>query len=138
MPNNEDASCVDTNSTDQCFMAGDTRVNNNLLLTSMHTLFMREHNRIAARLAVLNANWTDERLFNEARRIVNAQYQHIIYNEYLPVLIGNNFVAAFDLAPLNNGSYYSGYNPSVCLTKLTYFGLKEFNLNDFLDQSLDF
>jgi len=71
-----------------CFQTGDIRTNQNLILTSIHTIFMREHNRIAAKLAELNPSWTDEKLYQEARKICIAQYQHILYNEWLPVLIG--------------------------------------------------
>ncbi len=54
----------------------------------MHTIWLREHNRIAENLFRIVPGQTDEFYFQHARRIVIAEMQHIIYNEYLPVIIG--------------------------------------------------
>lgn len=54
---------------------GDTRSSEMPELTSMHTLFLREHNRLATQLKRLNPRWNGERLYQEARKIVGAMVQ---------------------------------------------------------------
>ena len=66
------------------FVAGDARANENPLLTSMHTLFVREHNRICDELKVKYPSYTDEELFQKARKIVGGILQAITYEEWLP------------------------------------------------------
>merc|ERR1719193_814132 len=62
----------------ECFFAGDFRVNEQLNLIVIHTLFMREHNRVASQLAALNPDWDSETIYQEARRVTVAKYQHIV------------------------------------------------------------
>uniref|UniRef100_A0A915PIU6 Ig-like domain-containing protein n=1 Tax=Setaria digitata TaxID=48799 RepID=A0A915PIU6_9BILA len=68
----------------RCFLAGDFRANEQLGLMSMHTIFMREHNRLAAQIANLNPNLDGETIFQEARKIVGAELQHITFHDWLP------------------------------------------------------
>ena len=70
------------------FLAGDDRANEQVGLISMHTLFVREHNRLAGLLSYDNPTWSDEQLYQTARKIVGAQMQAITYNEFLPALLG--------------------------------------------------
>lgn len=74
------------------FVAGDLRANENPLLLSVHTLFVREHNRLCDEL--LNSDPgldpsdpdTEEWLYQTARRIVGAIIQRITYEEWLPAI----------------------------------------------------
>lgn len=82
----EDCQVLSNNS--DCYTGGDVRINMQPHLTAMHVLWLREHNRIANKLADINPNWDDERLYQEARRIVIAELQHITYSEWVSVLLG--------------------------------------------------
>ena len=75
----------------ECYLAGDVQVNEQTALIVMHTIWVREHNRIAMALSDLNPRWDEEKLFQEARKIVIAQIQKITYKDYLPLLLGNSF-----------------------------------------------
>ncbi|XP_012884323.1 PREDICTED: peroxidasin homolog [Dipodomys ordii] len=88
-----------------CFLAGDHRANEQLGLTSMHTLWFREHNRIAARLLALNPHWDGDTIYHEARKIVGAEMQHITYQHWLPKVLG-----AVGMKMLGA---YRGYDPGV-------------------------
>ncbi|KAF3424880.1 hypothetical protein E2986_02079, partial [Frieseomelitta varia] len=95
-----------------CFRAGDGRLGEQPALTSLHVAFLRLHNRIATKLAALNAHWSDEKLFQESRRIVAAIVQHITYREFLPIVLGQDVMKIFGLELLKKG-YYEGYDPTV-------------------------
>ena len=82
----------------------------------MHTLFNREHNRIAAKLATLNPTYSDETLYQETRRIVIAEYQHVVFNEFVPIISGNT-----SLSPLSTESYYTGYDSTVNINFKLFF-----------------
>lgn len=86
-----------------CFSSGDARSNENLHLTSMHLLLARHHNFLAHGLKHLNPHWDDEILFQEARRILGAQMQHIHYNEFLSVIIGKKASEEFGILSTPDG-----------------------------------
>uniref|UniRef100_A0A8D8VUF2 Chorion peroxidase n=1 Tax=Cacopsylla melanoneura TaxID=428564 RepID=A0A8D8VUF2_9HEMI len=97
------AECTDQASQASCFSAGDGRVNEQIELAAIHMLWLREHNRIATVLAQLNPDWSDEALFQETRRIVIAELQHITYNEFLPIILGRTYTDKFELTPKESG-----------------------------------
>ncbi|XP_043601222.1 uncharacterized protein LOC122575829 isoform X2 [Bombus pyrosoma] len=86
-----------------CFAAGDARANENLHLTTMHLLWARQHNRITEQLTKINPSWNDETLYEESRRIVGAQLQHITYQEFIPIILGEQETNLRDLKPLRSG-----------------------------------
>ena len=70
-----------------CSLVGDHRGDENIALHSMHTIWVREHNRIAKQLKEINSHWGGERLFQNARKIASAVYQHIVFKEWLPLVV---------------------------------------------------
>lgn len=68
------------------FVAGDIRANEQPSLTSFHTLFVREHNRLCDSLQTTHPSWNDEALYQQARKMVGALMQIITYEEFLPAL----------------------------------------------------
>ncbi|MBI3862694.1 MAG: peroxidase [Planctomycetia bacterium] len=99
LANANDAHLVPDN---QLFLAGDVRANENIELTAMHTLFVREHNRLADQIHAANPKLSDEQIYQQARAIVGAEIQSITYNEFLPALLGDRALTS-----------YKGYNPNV-------------------------
>jgi len=76
----------DTRSLTKYYIAGDVRANENPLLLSFHTLFVREHNRRATVEKELHPGWNDERLYQAARKYVIGVLQNIVYYEWLPTM----------------------------------------------------
>ncbi|KAL5233066.1 hypothetical protein ACI65C_000476 [Semiaphis heraclei] len=104
--------CSDDTGRSACFKAGDGRVNEQIDLALLHTIWLREHNRIAFELSRLNPRWSDEAIFQETRRIVIAQLQHITYNEFLPIILGRSYMTKFGLSPAESG-WTRNYDPEL-------------------------
>jgi hypothetical protein len=103
------------------FAAGDVRANENVELTALQTLFVRNHNRIANELHQEHPDWSDEKLYQEARKINIAEYQMITYKYYLPDLLGAGAMPA-----------YTGYNPNVDAAIATEFSTVAFRFGHSL------
>lgn len=88
-----------------CFTAGDIRANEQIGLTAMHTIWLREHNRIAKELKEVNLHWDGEQLYQEARKVVGAQMQVITFEHWLPIVLGEKGMQM--MGP------YMGYDPTV-------------------------
>jgi hypothetical protein len=99
------------------FLAGDIRANEQVGLAAMHTLFVREHNRLARLLAEENPEASGETIFQAARRLVIAQIQVITYREFLPALLGENAIPT-----------YQGYDASINPTIYNEFSAAAFRL----------
>lgn len=111
------------------FVAGDIRANEQIGLTAVHNLLVREHNRVALNLnerleagdSELLVTFTefrdqflaenpdisaqeikDEFLYQNARKVIGATIQVITYQEFLPILIGQNSL-----------EQYSGFQPDI-------------------------
>ncbi len=82
-------------------------MNEHVGLAAMHTLFHRCHNFFEEKLHEENKHWDGERLFQEARRIVAAIIQIITYKEYLPPLLGPEYMQRYGLELLKDG-YFTG------------------------------
>lgn len=91
-----------------CFLGGDTRVNEQSALSAMHTIWLREHNRIAQFLKSSSSSSSDE-VFRVARKIVVAEMQKITYHNFVPILLGDDFKT---LIPDYKG-YDSNTDPSI-------------------------
>ncbi|VVC27283.1 Haem peroxidase,Haem peroxidase, animal type [Cinara cedri] len=81
--------------------------NQNLGITAIQTLFLRYHNYLAFQLSALNPYWSDEILYQESRRIVIATIQRIVYNDFLPIIIGQDFQEIYGINEENI------YDPTV-------------------------
>ncbi len=81
---------------DSLFLAGDVRANEQVGLTAMHTLFAREHNRLARLIRLTNPTLTGDAIFERARALVAAEMQVITYQEFLPILLGPDALRPYE------------------------------------------
>src|SRR5437764_14155354 len=113
---------------DQLFAPGDVRANENIELTSLQTLFVREHNRIADAISRANPGLDDETVYQMARAQVIAELQAITCNEWLPALLGPGA-----LRP------YRGYDPDVTPGIANEFSTAAFRLgHSLLGEDVEF
>lgn len=101
------------------FLAGDIRSNENVVLTAMHTLFLREHNRLCDIIVQNKPEWVnqEELIYQHSRKIVIGIMQKITYGEFLPALLGSNM--------LNS---YNGYDLNINATTSTEFSTVGYRL----------
>ncbi|KAG7302968.1 hypothetical protein JYU34_012963 [Plutella xylostella] len=114
-----------------CFIAGDGRASEQPGLTAIHTIWLREHNRVVEGLRGVNPHWDAELLFEHTRRIVAAEFTHTIYNEFLPRLLSWNAVNLYGLKLLPSG-YYKEYSPTCNPSIVTEFAAAAFRFGHSL------
>lgn len=104
----------------------------------MNIMFVREHNNIVEGLRTLG--WNGERLFQEARKILTGIYQHIIYSQYLPAIIGEKGMEMYGLSGGKFG-YNTIYNNTVNPSTRNAFGAAAYrfghSLVGYFVESLD-
>ena len=70
------------------YIAGDGRANENITLTSMHTIWARNHNFHVENLEAAGFNGTQEQLFQAAKALNEAEYQRVVFTEFADALLG--------------------------------------------------
>ncbi|XP_004868411.3 thyroid peroxidase isoform X1 [Heterocephalus glaber] len=102
-----------------CFLAGDGRASEVPALAALHTLWLREHNRLAAALGALNPHWSADTVYQEARKVVGALHQIITLRDYSPRILGPD-------AFRQHVGPYEGYDPTVNPTVSNVFATAAF------------
>ena len=96
-------------------VGGDVRATVQPGLTSLHSLFLNEHNRIAEGLRGLDSSLDDESLYQRARIMVTAQIQNIVFAEFLPAVLGPDLMTniALPADPEADTEYDPATNPGI-------------------------
>ena len=102
-------------------LIGDHRQSETPTLTVIHTTWVRRHNVIADALRRATGITDDETLFQEAKRIVVAELQHITYNEFLPKILNKEFMRKCSLRSRKYG-HDNTYDPNVDPRTFNAFG----------------
>ena len=94
--------------------AGDARAPEMPGLSSMHALWMREHNRICDLIKQRKPEASDEYIYQNARRILNAEFQNVVYGEQIPIVEGPASIEKYNLDISVDGTTYNpSINPSI-------------------------
>lgn len=82
----------------------------------------------------MNPNWDDEALYQESRKIIAAQIQHITYNEFLPEALGRNVIKRYGLS-LQPTGYSNDYDPNLNPSILNEFAAAAFRWHTLVQAS---
>jgi peroxidase len=103
-------------------LSGDARYDVHPGLTILVVAFTRNHNLIASGLQQAHPDWNDEKLYQEARKINIAVVQNIVYQGFLPALLGSG----------TSLSQPGAFNPSVDATISMPFSTAAFRLHTYV------
>ena len=101
-----------------CSLVAELRGDENVPLLSLHTLWVREHNRIAKALKKINPLWEEEDLYQNTRKIIIGMLQHIVFTKWLPNVVRMNS--------------YNGYNSNTNPTIFNAFSVAAFRFGHSL------
>ena len=97
---------LDLDALDHYYVAGDGRANENVMLTSIHTIWARNHNWWVDTLREQTGDtWTEEEYFQAARMMNIAEYQQIVFTEFATAMAGG-----FDDDEEHG---FDGYDPTI-------------------------
>ena len=116
LPTRSQTGLLDEHFSSEDLVAGDMRAIEQPGLASMHSLFVNEHNRIAEEIQKSDEDLDDEEIYQQARRMVIAELQNIVYNEFLPIILGEKLVKdhGLNLPTTESSSHYEDtINPSL-------------------------
>lgn len=85
---------------------GDERAFQSPQLLSIQTIWARNHNWHVDQLEEKHPDWTTEQVFQAARALNEAEFQHVIYSEYVTELFGEDSLGAY-------AGYSANVDPSV-------------------------
>ncbi len=90
-------------------VAGDGRANENFALTSVHTIWARNHNFHVENLMAQGFEGSQEEVFQAAKMLNESDYQRVVFNEFADMLLGGLRSSEGDI-----GSHgWDGYNPDT-------------------------
>lgn len=142
LPEGDDSQCenghngmLSRSPINHCFDAGDHRHTESPLLTVVHIMFLRRHNQIAEALQQATGILDDEVLFQETKRIVVAELNHITYNEYLPEIMAPEFIKYFGLKSKSKG-HHTVYDPNVDPRAINSFAAAAYRFGHSFVQSV--
>ncbi|XP_071142120.1 chorion peroxidase-like [Mytilus edulis] len=122
LPTIDGGACLKLKTENRCPFAGDGRSTEAPNLSLNHLVFVRYHNRLSTQLYKLNPCWSNEMVFQETRRIIIAQVQHITYNHFLPLVVDRKTMQRFKLFSKKRG-FNDVYDKKVDASSVNSFGI---------------